>query len=116
MIEAELLIWSWGGITFARTLGGNDQQFPQQQAIASVEPLIGGGMYRDLGGVRAGQFTLVAAFSTPAERTSMINKVGEVSSLTKTLSAGAQSLSMMLMSAEPLFVASGVYIASLVFE
>lgn len=115
-IETELLIWAWGGITFARVVNGSEQEFVQKQAIASVEPLIGGGMYRDLGGVRGSQFTMTGAFDDNNHRSSMISKVGEVHSLVKTLSGGTQSTTVMLMSAEPIFMAGGLYIASLVFE
>jgi hypothetical protein len=113
--DTALKIWSIDGIAVTRA-GYNygDPEWAPDEAIASKEPLIGGGVYRDTAGTQPGQFSLRIGCDTYAQRESIIAKAGTVVHLQKTNKGYGAYFT--LRTATRLQLAGGYFAADLVLE
>lgn len=115
-VSTDLLIYAFAGVSFGRgNYNYGDTEWPAREAIRQIDDVLDSSTpYRDFGGTKIQPFSFTAAFDSRAARDSLVNKVGSTATLTKTTTG--QSITVMLATATPIALASGLPGATISFE
>lgn len=89
LTDTALAVYTFRGSSFVRQGFdfGSDSWF-SDEAIFSKEPLLGGGVYRDVAGVTEGELSFTAVFDTVAQRDALIASRGQIDTLSKVRGGG----------------------------